>query len=135
MHTVKIESNKDNKYRTYVYIDGIKISHIVTGFSVDMEAGGLGRFSFDINGIPENIELETEDITFIQHPGSVQDSIKILRQQLLTDTELYQAFVSSIKSALDEMIPFGETEDNAKFILDRIIGREMQDEGFSRKSV
>lgn len=127
MHKVRIESDKKNPHATHAYIDGIKISHIVTGFSMDMEVGGLGRFSFDINGIPENIELETEDITFIQHPGSVQDSIKILRNNLLTDTELYQAFASSIESALDEMIPFGEAEDNAKFILNRLIGWEVQD--------
>lgn len=47
-----------------------------------------------------------------------------LRQQLLSDKELYSAFVASIESAIEELPPHIDRECAARRIADRIIGRE-----------
>lgn len=47
-----------------------------------------------------------------------------LRQQLLSDKELYSAFVASIESAIKEFPPHIDKECAARRIADRIIGRE-----------
>lgn len=47
-----------------------------------------------------------------------------LRQQLLSDKELYSAFVASIESAIKELPPHIDRECVARRIADRIIGRE-----------
>lgn len=47
-----------------------------------------------------------------------------LRQQLLSDKELYSAFVANIESAIKELPPHIDRECAARRIADRINGRE-----------
>jgi len=54
--------------------------------------------------------------------NTVRGAVKIIRDELLTNQDLYNAFVASIASALKE-IPAGMgLYDVAKAIADRIIG-------------
>jgi len=54
----------------------------------------------------------------------VRGAMKIVREELIADKDLYNAFVASIASALKE-IPAGTgLYDVAKAVADRIIGEE-----------
>ncbi len=53
-----------------------------------------------------------------------QELINKLRNELLSDKELYNAFVASIESAIKELPPHIDRECAARRIADRIIGRE-----------
>lgn len=53
-----------------------------------------------------------------------QELITELRNQFLSDKELYNAFVASIESAIRELPPRIDRECAARRIADRIIGRE-----------
>ena len=53
-----------------------------------------------------------------------QELINKLRNELLSDKELYNAFVASIESALKELPAGTGLYDVAQMVADRIIGRE-----------
>lgn len=53
-----------------------------------------------------------------------QELIIELRNQLLSDKELYNTLVASIESAIKELPPHIDRKCVAKRIADRIIGRE-----------
>lgn len=53
-----------------------------------------------------------------------QELINKLRNELLSDKELYNAFVASIESALKEVPAGTGLYDVAQMVADRIIGRE-----------
>lgn len=58
---------------------------------------------------------------------TVQDNIKIItqfREALLSEKVLYNAFTTSIESALKEISPNDSIESIAKTVADRIIGEE-----------
>lgn len=54
----------------------------------------------------------------------VKDAVKIVRNNLMEDEVLYDAFVASIESALKEMPPKIDIQCMSKRIADRIIGRK-----------
>lgn len=54
----------------------------------------------------------------------IKCAVKIVRDNLIEDNELYGAFVASIESAIKEMPPRIDRECAARRIADRIIGRE-----------
>lgn len=51
-------------------------------------------------------------------------AMMIVRDELLKQDEIYEGFLCSIKSALDDIKGSMNHEDTAKVILDRIIGEE-----------
>lgn len=53
-----------------------------------------------------------------------QELITELRNQFLSDEELYNALVASIESAIKELLSHIDRECAARRIADRIIGRE-----------
>lgn len=53
-----------------------------------------------------------------------QELINKLRNELLSDKELYNAFVASIESAIKELPARIDKECAARRIVDRIVGRE-----------
>lgn len=57
-------------------------------------------------------------------PDPVQWACKILREELLKHSDLYNAFVCSIESSLKEQYPFQPESETAEKILKRIIGEE-----------
>lgn len=59
--------------------------------------------------------------------GELRDSVLRFREELLADKTLYSAFASSVKSALDECdfdVIYQSREEMARFIADRVIGKE-----------
>lgn len=87
----------------------------------------------DIHSIPvftleislfADIEVCDADIQLRFHPDTVKDAVKVLRNEIITDKSVYNGFVSSIESALNEAKPYTKEHDLAVAILDRIIGEE-----------
>lgn len=54
----------------------------------------------------------------------VKGAVKIVRDNIIEDKVLYDAFVASIESAIKELPPCIDRECAARRIADRIIGRE-----------
>lgn len=54
----------------------------------------------------------------------IKGAVKIVRDNLIEDKALYDAFVASIASVIRELPPRIDRECAAKRIADRIIGRE-----------
>lgn len=54
----------------------------------------------------------------------VKGAAKIVRDNIIEDKVLYDAFVASIESAIKELPPHIDRECAARRIADRIIGRE-----------
>lgn len=54
----------------------------------------------------------------------VKGAVKIVRDNIIEDKVLYNAFVASIESAIKELPPHIDRECAARRIADRIIGRE-----------
>lgn len=64
------------------------------------------------------------DLRFKFSPKTVENACTVLRHELMTDKDLYEAFLSSIESALKEVPAGMGMYDVSRKILDRIIGRE-----------
>lgn len=54
----------------------------------------------------------------------VKGAVKIVRDNLIEDKELYDAFLASIASALKELPRESDLEDVAKLVADRVIGKD-----------
>lgn len=121
MQTVKIQS-VDNTIATRVFIGDNHIEG-VTNVSFEQSAGELPVFTFETHNYP-NIEIDNPDIRFRFTTETITDSVKVLRHSIITDKVLYDAFVASIESAIEELPPHIDRECAARRIADRIIGRE-----------
>ena len=51
----------------------------------------------------------------------------MLRTSIMNDKDIYNGFVSSIESALNEAKPYMKEHDLAKAVLDRIVGIERRE--------
>lgn len=121
MHTVKVFNKNERVIPTHVEIDGkpLRCRHIE--YHADPES--IPIFVFDVVSLAD-IEVNHADICFKFHSDTVVDAVKILRHELLHNADLYNAFASSIKSALDEAKPYTSESDLARDILDRVIGEK-----------
>lgn len=52
---------------------------------------------------------------------NLRDAVTVLRNAIMADDEVYNGFVASIYSALNEMPEVVRTTEAAEFILDRMI--------------
>lgn len=121
MQTVKIQSI-DNTMFSIVFLGDKKLEG-VREVTFNQSTDTIPCFTFETLGFPD-IEIDNSNIRFRFTPETVMDSVKVLRHSLITDKELYNAFVASIESAIRE-IPTGiDRECVARKIADRIIGRE-----------
>lgn len=121
---VTIEQNKRDNITHKVIVNGREIqrvNHIDFNFDVSevpqVNVGITGGFDFE--GMAE--------IQFDYSPYTVKESCKILRDELLKQGDLYNAFVSSINSVLMDGIqcePPNLMDRKAKQIMDRLIGDE-----------
>lgn len=55
------------------------------------------------------------------------EAITMLRTSIVDDKDVYNGFVSSIESALNEAKPYMKEYDLAKAVLDRIVGIERRE--------
>lgn len=121
MHTVKIINKNGKLIPTEVSIDG----QPVRARSIDYHASLVSAPVVTLE-LPSLVDIEVNhaEIQFRFTPETITDAVKILRHELLNDTDLYAGFKASIKSALDEAKPYMDEENLAKAVLDRLIGEE-----------
>ena len=122
---VKIEQITEKRPYFRVYKDGQKITrvrHIDANFDVDevptVNVEIVGGFDFE----------GMADIHFDYSPYTVKEACKILREELLKHGDLYNGFISSIESSLEEqkiiVILYQTIRETAENILKRIIGED-----------
>ena len=125
MAKVTIKTDYDNKNTNpQVTIDGNKLP-FVKSVKFDVSTETIPTFTIETIGIPD-IEMQGRcDFRF--DVDTIQQACKVLIQTLKTNDEFYNAFVSSIESALREsmlILKEWECTETAKKIADRIIGNE-----------
>lgn len=131
---VKVVNPTEGWLGTEYYIDGKKIERVK---SVDFRVAvdEIPYFTFETMGLPD-IDM-SGDVRFKFTPETVQQAIIVLRNELITHGELYQAFLESMLSALDDKfwnsrnkngneLDLGEEDfkEAAALMLNRIIGTE-----------
>lgn len=129
---VKIVNERESWIGTQCYINDKKIDR-VRAIDFHVAVNEIPIFDFEMMGMPE-IDM-TGDIRFSFTPKTVEEAVKVLRNELLKHGEIYNAFRDSIQSVLkpnERYIGDGETSIRAEFgsyylaeeILKRIIGEE-----------
>ena len=122
---VKIEQDKENQTVHRVFKDGKKIER-VRAINFDISAGEIPIVLVEIAG---GCNFEgMADIYFDYSPYTVKEACKILRDELLKNVELYNGFVSSIQTAIEEAPNYIKNRELAERILKRIIGEDEPDE-------
>ena len=131
---VKIVNPNESWMGTECYIDGKKIQNVR---SVDFRVAvdDVPQFTFKTLGLPE-IDM-TGDIQFSFTPETVQQAAVVLRNELSKRGVLYDSFLASMRSAIDDdfwntretcgnELDIGEDDFNeaAELMLNRLIGLE-----------
>ena len=121
LSNVKIEQDKENQTVHRVFKDGKKIER-VRAINFDISAGEIPIVLVEIVG---GCNFEgMADIYFDYSPYTVKEACKILRDELLKNVELYNGFISSIQTAIEEAPNYIKNRELAERILKRIIGEE-----------
>ena len=131
---VKVVNPTEDWLGTEYYIDGKKIERVK---SVDFRVAvnEVPEFTFETMGLPD-IDVGG-DIRFKFTPETVQQALIVLRNTLLTSESLYNCFLESMLSALDDRfwdsrdrngndLDIGEEDfkEAAVLMLNRMIGIE-----------
>lgn len=130
---VRILSDNDS-LRTRCFV-GENELHGVRGVDFKQTAGEVPQFEFYVSGLPD-IEA-FGDVLFSFTPETVQQAAVVLRNELSKRGDLYDVFLASMRSAIDDDfwnsretcgndLDIGEDDFNeaAKFMLNRLIGLE-----------
>lgn len=118
---VKIEQDKQNEMIHRVFVNGEKlkrVNHI--DFNIDVyEAPQVNV------GIVGGCDFEgMADVHFDYSPYTVKEACKILREEIMKRNDLFDGFVSSIQTAIEEAPNYIKNRELAERILKRIIGEE-----------
>ena len=131
---VKVVNPNEGWLGTEYYIDGKKISNVRSAdFRVAVDE--VPTFTFETLGLPEIDMPGTVQFSFT--PETVQQAAVVLRNELSKRGDLYDVFLASMRSAIDDdfwnsretcgnNLDIGEDDFNeaAKLMLNRLIGLE-----------
>ena len=116
---VKIEQDKQNEMIYRVFVNGEKlkrVNHIDLNIDVDeapqVNVGIVGGCDFE----------GMADVHFDYSPYTVKEACKILREEIMKRNDLFDGFVSSIQTAIEEAPNYIKNRELAERILKRIIG-------------
>lgn len=118
---VKVVNPGDDWIGTECYINNKKIERVK---AVDFRAAvdDVPTFIFETMGLPD-IDM-SGDVRFSFTPQTVAEAVQVLRNELLKHGELYDGFLASIKSVLDEEWTCDSGCDLEEAVLKRLIGEE-----------
>ena len=131
---VKVTNPNEGWRGTECYIDGNKVNSVK---SVDLRVAvdEVPQFTFETLGLPE-IDMPG-DVQFRFAPETVQQAAVVLRNELSKRGDLYDVFLSSMRSAIDDNFRNGnetcgdaldigqaDFDEVAKLMLNRLIGLE-----------
>lgn len=118
---VKIEQDKQNEMIHRVFVNGEKlkrVNHI--DFNIDVAEAPQVNV-----GIVGGCDFEgMADVHFDYSPHTVKEACKILREEIMKRNDLFDGFVSSIQTAIEEAPNYIKNRELAERILKRIIGEE-----------
>lgn len=121
---VKIMSR--NSCKTHIFIDGTEIGSKVNRIRFDQTEKEVPVFTFEIEGFPD-IESDNALVCFEFTPETIKDAAEVLIHSFDTNKTLYDAFVSSVLGAIENLnkTQNGMTDlELARHIVGRIIGKE-----------
>lgn len=119
---VKIISPENSFFGTKIYIDDNQIKK-VTSIDFHIETNEVPTFTFETLGMPD-IDMMA-DVRFSFTPKTVEEAVKVLRNELLKHTDFYNGFLASIESSVKEQqpsLPYRNSKFISEEILKRIIG-------------
>ena len=131
---INVVNSNESWHGTEYYIDGNKIQNIR---SVDFRVAvdEVPQFTFETFGLPE-IDMPG-DVQFSFTPETVQQAAVVLRNELLKHGVLYDSFLASMRSAIDDDfwntrdmcgndldIGMDDFNEAAELMLNRLIGLE-----------
>ena len=134
MQRVKVINPNESWMGTEYYIDGKKISNVR---SVDFRVAvdEVPQFTFQTNGLSD-IDMHG-DVQFRFTPETVQQAAVVLRNELSKRGDLYDVFLASMRSAIDDdfwntrdmcgnELDIGQTDfdEVAELMLNRLVGLE-----------
>ena len=134
MQRVKVVNPNESWMGTEYYIGGNKVNNVK---SVDFRVAvdEVPHFKFETLGLPE-IDM-AGDIQFSFTPETVQQAAVVLRNELSKRGDLYDVFLASMRSAIDDDfwntretcgndLDIGEDDFNeaAELMLNRLVGLE-----------
>ena len=121
---VKIEQDKQNEMIHRVFVNGEKlkrVNHI--DFNIDVDEAPKVNV-----GIVGGCDFEgMADVHFDYSPYTVKEACKILREEIMKRNDLFDGFVSSIQTAIEEAPNYIKNRELAERILKRIIGEEQNE--------
>ncbi len=119
---VKVVNEKESWLGTKCYIDGQEIDRVrAVDFRVAVDE--IPTFDFEMFGAPE-IDM-VGDIRFSFTPKTVEEAVKVLRNELKKNEDFYNGFRASIVSAIKDSESGIYASQMAENILKRIIGEEI----------
>ena len=120
---VKIEQDKENKHIHRVFIDGKQIEKIT---HLDFQVNPLEFPTVTLNiERMSGVDFEGQaEVNFLKDPFSAQNACKVLREEIMNRKDLFDGFVSSIQTAIEEAPNYIKNRELAERILKRIIGEE-----------
>ena len=131
---VKVVNPNESWHGTECYIDGKKIPNVR---SVDFRVAvdEVPQFTFETLGLPD-IDMYG-DVQFSFTPETVQHAAVVLRNELSKRGDLYDVFLASMRSAIDDNFRNGneacgdaldigqaDFDEVAELMLNRLIGLE-----------
>lgn len=121
---IKVVNEKESWLGTQCYINNQKIDKVKSvNFYVSVDE--VPTFDFEMMGCPEIDMLG--DVRFSFTPHTIEEAVKVLRNELLKKGDIYKGFLSSMESAVREQqltLPYRAPRWIAEDILKRIIGEE-----------
>lgn len=126
----KVEIRHDGPCKTMVFVDGKQI-HRVKFYTIHQEVGkDIPSLELTVLGDCRNdIYLFDSADVIVRGLTDIQVAAEMIRTELLKCGDLYNGFLASIGSSLRENSVYESDIDYmSKYILDRIIGVEAQDE-------
>lgn len=121
---IKVVNEKESWLGTQCYINNQKIDKVkAVDFRVAVDE--VTTFDFEMMGCPEIDMLG--DVRFSFTPHTIEKAVKVLRNELLKEGDIYKGFLSSMESAVREQqltLPYRAPRWIAEDILKRIIGEE-----------
>lgn len=98
---IKVVNEKESWLGTQCYINNQKIDKVKSvNFYVSVDE--VPTFDFEMMGCPEIDMLG--DVRFSFTPHTIEEAVKVLRNELLKHGDIYDAFAASVKSAMDDEI-------------------------------
>ena len=118
---VKIEQDKENKHIHRVFVNGEKLKR-VNHIDLNIDVAEAPQVNVGIVG---GCDFEgMADVHFDYSPYTVKEACKILREEIMKRNDLFDGFVSSIQTAIEEAPNYIKNRELAERILKRIIGEE-----------